>query len=94
MKFKNIIRNEEMMLFTIRKTNPLREKVENLDMIKDRLSYEEKNEIILDDIDINYLYGLKYLRRKRKLIKFIIQGCFLIGLIIFFILLYKKGFVV
>lgn len=34
MKFKNIIKNEEMMLFTIRKTNPLREKVENLDMIK------------------------------------------------------------
>jgi hypothetical protein len=91
-KFKNIIRNEEMMLFTTRKTNPLREQVENLDMIKDRLSYEEKNEITLDDI--NYVYNLKYLRRKKELIKFIIHGCFLIGLIIFFVLLSKKGFIV
>lgn len=50
-------------------------------MIKDKLSYEEKNEITLNDI--NYVYGLKYFRRKQELIKFIIQGCFLIGIIIF-----------
>ena len=85
---KNIKKNEDV----IRKTAPLREQVENLERIKDKLSYEEKNEITLDDI--KYVYDLTYFRRKRALIKLIMQGCFLIGLIIIFILLYKKGFVV
>lgn len=66
-------------------------KGKNLDMIKDRLSYEEKNEITLDDI--NYVYGLRYLRKKQELIDFIVQGCFLISLMIFFVLLYKMGFI-
>lgn len=84
--------NKEIMRFAKQKTVPLREQVENLDMIKDRLSYEEKNEITLDDI--NYVYGLRYLRKKQELIDFILQGCFLISLMVFFGLLYKMGFVV
>ena len=91
-KYKNIIRNEETMRSVTQKTAPLKEQVENLEMIIDKLSYEEKNEITLDDI--KYVYDLTYFRRKRALIKLIMQGCFLIGLIIIFILLYKKGFVV
>ena len=89
-EYKNT--NEEMMRFVTQKTAPLKEQVENLEMIIDKLSYEEKNEITLDDI--KYVYDLTYFRRKRALIKLIMQGCFLIGLIIIFILLYKKGFVV
>lgn len=79
------------MQFVTRKTAPLREQVKDLDMIKDRLLYEEKNEITLDDI--NYVYGLRYLRKKQGLIDFIIQGCFLISLMIFSVLLYKMGFI-
>ena len=90
--YKNIIKNKEIMQFAARKTEPLREQVENLDMIKDRLSYEGINEITLDDI--NYVYGLRYLRRKHENIVFIIQGCFIISLMFFFGLLYKMGFVV
>lgn len=74
---KNIKKNEDVT----RKTAPLREQVKNLEMIKDRLSYEEKNEITLDDI--KYVYDLTYFRRKRALIEFIILGCILIGSIIF-----------
>lgn len=91
-KYKNIIMNKEIMRFAKQKTAPLREQVENLDMIKDRLSYEEKNEITLDDI--NYVYGRRYLRKKQELIDFILQGCFLISLMIFFVSLYKMGFIV
>ena len=90
-KYKNIIMNKEIMRFAKQKTAPLREQVENLDMIKDRLSYEEKNEITLDDI--KYVYGLRYFRRKR-----VLQRCYLTGLIIFSVLflleLYKNGFIV
>ena len=90
-KYKNIIMNKEIMRFAKQKTAPLREQVENLDMIKDRLSYEEKNEITLDDI--NYVYGLRYFRRKR-----VLQRYYLTGLIIFSVLflleLYKNGFIV
>mgnify|MGYP000886129846 CR=1 FL=1 len=64
-----------------RKTAPLREQVKNLEMIIDKLSYEGKNEITLDDI--KYVYGLTYFRRKQELIKFIILWCILIGSIIF-----------
>lgn len=78
------------MRFATRKTAPLREQVKDLYMIKDRLLYEEKNEITLDDI--NYVYGLRYFQRKR-----VLQRCGLTGLIIFSVLflleLYKKGFI-
>lgn len=80
-KYKNIIKNEEMMRFVTQKTASLREQVKNLEMIIDKLSGEEKDEITLDDI--KYVYDLQYLRRKQELIKFIMQGCFLIGNIIF-----------
>ena len=76
------------MLFVTRKTELLREQAESLN----RLSYKEIHEITLDDI--NYVYGLRYLRRKHENIVFIIQGCFIISLMVFFGLLYKKGFVV
>lgn len=91
-KYKNTIRNEETMRSVTRKTAPLREQVKNLEMIIDKLSYEEKNEITLDDI--NYVYDLRYLRKKHENIVFIIQGCFIISLMVFFVLLYKMGFVV
>lgn len=86
--YKNIIKNKEIMQFVARKTEPLREQVESLN----RLSYKGINEITLDDI--NYVYGLRYLRRKHENIVFIIQGCFIISLMVFFGLLYKMGFVV
>ena len=85
-KYKNIIKNKEIMRFVARKTELLREQAESLNW----LSYKEIHEITLDDI--NYVYGLRYLRRKHEYI-FIIQGCFLISLM-FFVLLYKMGFVV
>ena len=46
-KYKNIIMNKEIMRFAKQKTVPLREQVENLDMIKDRLSYEKKMKLLL-----------------------------------------------
>ena len=39
--------NGKNFRFAKQKTVPLREQVENLDMIKDRLSYEEKMKLLL-----------------------------------------------
>lgn len=91
-KYKNIIKNKEIMRFAAQKTEPLREQIERLNSLIHRLSYEQINEIILDDI--NYVYGRRYLRKKQELIDFILQGCFLISLMIFCVLLYKMGFIV
>lgn len=77
-KYKNIIKNKEIMQFVTRKTELLREQVESLN----RLSYKEINEITLDDI--NYVYGLRYLRRKHENIVFIIQGCSILCIIILY----------
>ena len=86
-EYKNT--NEEMMRFVTQKTAPLKEQVKKLEMIIDKLSYEEKNEITLDDI--NYVYDLTYFRRKRALIEFIIPGCILIGNIIFLYCFVKRN---